>query len=103
MKELKSRVASKKRVTKRPDGSNKVEGVKDKYWFNTDHVPLWYKSVGSYTWILKYSGFQNVKTGGKEKDRFTEQLSIAKSGNKLITFLLFKGENTTCSSIFFLF
>ena len=78
-----------------PDGSNKVEGVKDKYWFNTDHVPLWYKSVGSYTWILKYSGFQNVKTGGKEKDRFTEQLSIAKSGNKLITFLLFKGENTT--------
>ena len=65
MKELRSRVAAKKRVTTRPDGSKKVEGVKDKDWFNTDHVPIWYESVGKYTWVLKDSGCRNVKTRGK--------------------------------------
>ena len=49
----------------RPDGSNKVEGVKDKYWFNTDHVPIWYESVVNCTWVLKDSGCQIFNTGGK--------------------------------------
>ena len=103
LKELRSIVASKQRVTARPDGSNKVEGVKDKYWFNTYHVPIWYKYVDNYTWGLRDSGRWNVKTGVKDKDRFTAQLVIATSGKKLITFLLFKGENTAYSSIFALF
>ena len=33
-----------------------------------------------------------MKTGGKEKDRFTAQLCIGKDGQKLIPFLIFKGE-----------
>ena len=56
LKELMSRVSAKQRVMTRPDGSKKVEGVKDKDWFNTDHVPIWYESVGNYTWGLKDSG-----------------------------------------------
>ena len=103
LKEWRSRAEAKQRVTTRPGVSKKVEGVKDKYWFNTDHVTIWYKSVGNYTWGLKGSGCQNVKTGGKEKDRFTAHLGIAKSGKKLIPFLVFKGDNTTCSYIFFSF
>ena len=55
------------------------------------------------TWGIKYSGHNNFKTGCKDKDKFTAQLDIAKSGKKLITFLLFKGENTAYSSIFALF
>ena len=77
--------------------------MKYKDCFNTDHVPIWYKSVGKYTWGIKYSGRLNVKTGCREKDRFTAQLGITKSGNKLIPFLVFKGDNTTYSSIFVLF
>ena len=90
-------------VMTRTDGSKKVEGVKDKYWFNTDHVPIWYKYVGNYTCGLQYRGHRNVINGGTEKDRFTAQLGIAKSGKKLIPFLVFKGENATCYSIFVLF
>ena len=82
-------------VMTRTDGSKKVEGVKDKYWFNTDHVPIWYKSVGKYTCGLQDSVHRNVINGGTEKDRFTAQLGIAKSEKKLINFLVFKGENTT--------
>ena len=88
-------------MTTRPDGSNKVEGVKDKYWFNTYHVHIWYIYIGKYTWYLKYSGRQNVKTGGKEKDRFTEQLGIANSGKKLINFLVFKAR--ILNALLFLF
>ena len=77
--------------------------MKDKYWFNTDHVLICYAFIGNYTWRLKDSGRQNVKTGGKEKYRFTSQLGIANIGKKLIPFLVFKGENSTCSSIFVLF
>ena len=41
LKEFRSRVTAKQRVTTRPDESKKVEGVKDKDWFNTDHVLIW--------------------------------------------------------------
>ena len=40
----------------------------------------------------KSGGRHHVKTGGKEKDRFTGHLSIGKGGKKLIPFLIFKGE-----------
>ena len=35
---------------------------------------------------------RHVRTGGKEKNRFTAQLSITKDGRKLIPFLIFGGE-----------
>ena len=65
--------------------------MKDKYWFNTDHVPICYEYVGNYNCGLQYSRRRDVKTGGTEKDRFTAQLGIANIGKKLIPFLVFEG------------
>ena len=67
-------------------------GVKCTHFCNTDHVPVWYKSVGNYSWGKKVSGRQHIRTGGKEKDRFTVQLSIIKAGRKVTPFLIFRGE-----------
>ena len=76
----------------RADGSTRVAGVEDAYYINTDHVPVWIESVGNYSWGKKDSGRRTVKTGGKEKDRFTAQLSIGKGGKKLIPFVIWNGE-----------
>ena len=75
-------------------------GVKDAHCVNTDHVPLWWESVGNYSWGLKTSGRQNVKTGEKEKNCFTVQLSTLKNGKKLPPFIIFKGELKICLIIF---
>lgn len=74
----------------RADGSTRVVGVQDAYYINTDQVPVWIESVGNYSWGKKDSGRRTVKTGGKEKDRFTVQLSIGKDGKKLIPFVIWK-------------
>ena len=68
------------------------EGVKDAYYFNTDHVPVWYESVGNYTWGRKDSGGRGVKTGGLDKKRFTVQFAVSKCGTKLIPFIIFQGK-----------
>ena len=77
-----------------------LKGVHDANYFNTDHVPIWYESVGNYSWGKKDSGRRTVKTGGKEKDRFTAQLGIGKGGQKLIPFLIFKGETISIEDTF---
>ena len=64
----------------------------DRYYINTDHVPINHETVGNYSWGKKDSGRRNVKTGGKEKDRFTCQLSVAKDGTKLPPFIIWKGK-----------
>ena len=33
----------------RADGSVRIAGVKDTHFCNTDHVPVWYESVGNYS------------------------------------------------------
>lgn len=76
----------------RGDGSMRIEGVSDRFLINTDHVPFNHETVGNYTWGQKDSGRRNAKTGGKEKDRFTVQLSIGKGGLKLPIFIIWKGE-----------
>ena len=89
---MRGEVRAKQNPVKRADGILRIAGVKDDYFCNTDHVPIWYESVGNYSWGEKSSGRRHVRTGGKEKDRFTGQLSIGKGGKKLIPFLIFKGE-----------
>ena len=49
----------------RPDGSNKVEGVKDRDWFNTDHVTIWYKSVGALPGALNIVGIIILRLGAR--------------------------------------
>ena len=75
---------------KKLDGSTRIAGVRDAHFCNTDHVPVWYESVGTYSWGKKSGGIRHIRTGGKEKDRFTAQLSIGKDARKLIPLLIFK-------------
>ena len=81
-------------ASKRTDNTTLISGVIDEYCENTYHVPVWYESIGSYKWGQKDGVHCNVKTGGKENDWFTEKFSIGKGGNKLIPFIIFKGEDT---------
>jgi hypothetical protein len=99
MVDMRGRVKHRQLPTEQPDGSIVLKGVHDANYFNTDHVPVWYESVGNYSWGKKDSGRRTVKTGGKEKDRFTAQLGIGKGGQKLIPFLIFKGETIFVASI----
>ena len=72
-----------------PDGSTRTAGIMDRNWINTDHVPMPVEGVSNTTWGEKDSGRRDVKTAGKEKDRFTAQLSCAKDGTKSIPFVIF--------------
>ncbi len=92
MVDMRGRIRHRQGPLEQPDGSVLITGVTDAYFFNTDHVPIWYESVGNYTWGRKDSGRRSVKTGGKEKDRFTAQFGVGKGGKKLIPFIIFKGE-----------
>ena len=94
------KVRAKQQPVRRVDGSVRIDGVKDDHFCNTDYVPVWYESVGNYSWGKKSSGRRHVRTGGKEKDRFTAQLSIGKGGKKLIPFLIYKGG---CENICYVF
>ena len=91
-KDMCGKVAAKQKARTRPDGTVDIRGVRDVHWANTDHVPVWYESVGNYTWGKKGSGRRNAKTGGKEKERFTAQLGCIKGRQKLIPFIIMKGE-----------
>ena len=92
MVDMRGKVKHRQLPTEQMDGNIVLNGVHDAFYFNTDHVPVWYESVGNYTWGKKDSGRRTVKTGGKEKDRFTTQLGIKKDGTKCIPFIIFKGE-----------
>ena len=96
MADLMDIVAARQMGSKRPDGTTLISGVRYEYNVNTYHMPVWYEYVGNYILGNKCSGCHNVKTGRKDKDRFTAQFSIGKGGNKLIPFIIFKDEDTVC-------
>ena len=67
----------------RMDGSF-CPGADDDHVINSDQVPVWIESHSSTQWGDRENHKRrNVKTGGKEKDRFTVQLSVSKSGKKV--------------------
>lgn len=99
MVDMRGRIRHRQCPVVQPDGRVLITGVTDEYFFNTDHVPVWYESVGNYTWGRKDSGRRTAKTGGKEKDRFTTQLGVGKGGKKLIPFIIFKGEKALLSCL----
>lgn len=68
--------------------------VKEEKWVNTDHLPVYREPVDDYTWGIRNSGRRQIGTGGKEKERFTVQLSIRfkRTNNKLKPFIIFKGK-----------
>ena len=53
-----------------------VPGIDGKDLYNFVHILVWYEPVGYHYWGLEDSGRRNVKTRGKDKDRFTVVLTI---------------------------
>lgn len=59
---------------------------------NTDQTPIYFDMVGNYTLEqIGKKGPVKVTTGGKEKDRFTVQLTALADGTKLPPLIIFKG------------
>ena len=90
--DMHGKVRAKQQPQIRSDGTLCIAGVQDAHFCNTDHVPVWFESVGNYSWGKKHSGRRHVRTGGKEKNRFTAQLAITKDGRKLTPFIIYNGE-----------
>jgi len=44
------KVRTKQQPDMRADGTVHIAGVKNAHFCNTDHVPVWYESVGNYSW-----------------------------------------------------
>ena len=89
MKEIVQRVASAQMPVQRADGSFKA-GKKDTHIINSDQVPMWIESHSNTQWGDKQNHTRRcVKTSGKEKDRFTVQLTVSKSGEKVSSRLFF--------------
>ena len=72
----------------RPDGSFHP-GVKDANMGNTDQVQVYIEDNSKGTWGMRgYHTMRTVGTAGKEKDRFTAQLTVLKDGTKIRGFLI---------------
>ena len=81
--EIISRVAGAQMPTPRPDHSF-APGVKDDDMGNMDHSPFYIEDHGNSMWGLRESQDRRcITTGGKDKSRFTAQLTIFKSGRKV--------------------
>ena len=77
------RVANAQMPTQRGDGSF-CPGVTDDKMGNTDQVPIYIEMHQAYGWGDRESHERRmVSTAGKEKDRFTVQLTVFKSGRKV--------------------
>ena len=74
-----------------------VPGIDDKDWYNFDHVPVWQEPVRTYSWGKKDSGRRNVKTAGREKNRYTVVLGITMWGEKCRPLIIFKGMFAFCA------
>ena len=48
MVNMRGRVRHRQGPKQPPDGSVVITGIRDTYYFNTDHVPEWYESVYGY-------------------------------------------------------
>jgi len=77
-----NRVAAAQMPIPRSNGTF-IHGVLDDFMANTDQVPIYVEGHSNTTWGLRESvGRRCVATAGKNKDRFTVQLTCFKSGRK---------------------
>eukprot|EP00957_Ditylum_brightwellii_P107269 8185167-Ditylum_brightwellii.AAC.1 len=56
MVDMRDQVKYRQLPTQQTNDSIILKGVSDAYYFNTNYVPVWYESVGNYTWGLRDSG-----------------------------------------------
>ena len=84
-----ARVAGAQMPVQKPDGKL-ISGVKDDDMGNMDHMPCYTEDHRKGVWGIKSSQARRcITTGGKEKSRFTTQLTIFKSGRKVINCMSF--------------
>ena len=80
--EIIARMAGAMMPMQRPDGSYRP-GTKDDDVGNFNHCPFYIEDHSNGCWRLKESSERRcITTGGKDKSRFTAQLTIFKSGRK---------------------
>ena len=80
---INKRVANSQMPSQRPDGSFRP-GVTDDRMANTDQVPTYIEDHSNATWGRREDHERRtVGTAGKEKNRFTTQLTCFKSGRKV--------------------
>ena len=48
--DMHGKVRAKKQPQMRSDGTICIAGVQDAHFYTTDHVPVWFDSVGNYSW-----------------------------------------------------
>ena len=73
---------------KRPDGSFH-HGVTDANMGNTDQVPVYIEDHSKGTWGMREDHTRGRKvTSGKEKDRFTAEITVFKDSTKVRGFLI---------------
>lgn len=77
------RVAGAQMPRQRPDGSY-MPGVNDSRMANTDQLPFYVEDRGSRQWGRREDHERRmVSSAGQEKNRFTVQLTVCKSGRKV--------------------
>ena len=81
-----------------------IPGIIDDKFINADNVPMYWDIAWAYlrakTSIgggLKRNNRRQVAIGSGDKDRFTIQLSITKSGKKLKLLIIFKAKESNSS------
>ena len=58
-------------------------------WGHTDQVLVYIEDHSKGTWVMReYHTRSTVGTAGKEKDKFTAQLTVFKDGTKVRGFLI---------------
>ena len=83
---INARVAQAQMPFQRPDGSFR-QGVVDDNMANTDQVPVYVEDHSNGQWGRRENHERRtVSTAGKEKDRFTAQLTCFKSGRKVTNY-----------------
>ena len=81
-------VDQKQMPQKRPDGSFNP-GVTDAKMGNTYEVPVYIEDHSKGTWGMREDHTRSkVGTACKDKDRFTDQLTVLKDGIKVREFLI---------------
>jgi len=78
--DMHGRVHAQQNPEMRTDGTVRIRGVKDAHFCNTNHVPVWFESVGNYSWGKKNGGRRHVRTGDKEKNRLLLNSALPKMG-----------------------
>ena len=82
------RVAQKQMPQQRPDGYFHPS-VMYANMGNTDQVPVYIEDHSKGTWGMREDQIRStVGAAGKEKDRFTSQLTVFKDGTKVRGFLI---------------